>query len=80
MLPRPRVKETRAEVIKRAQGGTFVRPAAHFGLSDTEAALHLEPPHSYSWENDGDDSSNEDQVEEGDGAPATDADDGEGAQ
>jgi ParB family chromosome partitioning protein len=67
VLRRPRVKETRAEVIKRAQGGTFVHPAAHFALSEAEAALHLEPPHSYSWENDGE-ALNGDQLEEGHGS------------
>jgi ParB family chromosome partitioning protein len=68
VLPRPRVKETRAEVIKRAQGGTFVHPAAHFALSGAEAALHLEPPHSYSWDNDSDEPFDGDQLQEDDGS------------
>jgi ParB family chromosome partitioning protein len=46
VLPRPRVKETRAEVIKQAKGSTFVHPAGHFALSEAEVALHLEPPHA----------------------------------
>jgi ParB family chromosome partitioning protein len=75
VLPRPRVKETRAEVIKRAQGGTFVHPAAHFALSEAEAALHLEPPRSYSWENDSDEPLDGDPLGEGDGASGAGVDD-----
>jgi ParB family chromosome partitioning protein len=79
VLPRPRVKETRAEVIKRAQGGTFVHPAAHFALSEAEATLHLEQPRSYSWENDSDEPLDGDRVEEGDGSSGAGVDDGEDA-
>ncbi len=32
VLPRPRVKETRAEVIRQAAGSTYNHPAAKFGL------------------------------------------------
>ena len=53
VLPRPRVKETRAEVISRASGSTFVHPAAQFALSGAEIALHQEPPRAYTWQADG---------------------------
>jgi ParB family chromosome partitioning protein len=55
VLPRPRVKETRAEVIKQATGSTYVHPAAQFALSEAEIGLHLEPERTYSWERDGED-------------------------
>jgi ParB family transcriptional regulator, chromosome partitioning protein len=55
VLPRPRVKETRAEVISRASGSTFVHPAAQFALSEAEIALQQEPPRVYSWEASGSD-------------------------
>ena len=51
VLPRPRVKDTRAEVIKQAAGATYVHPAARFALTDAEIALHAEAPRQYSWEN-----------------------------
>ena len=54
VLPRPRVKETRAEVIRQAAGSTYNHPAAKFGLSEAEVSLHLEPAPSYSWERNGD--------------------------
>ena len=64
-LPRPRVKETRAEVIRQASGSTFVHPAAHFALSEAEIALHQEPPRVYSWESAGaeDDLSDDERIE-----------------
>ena len=49
VLPRPRAKETRAEVIKQASGTTYVHPAALFGLTEAEIALHAEAPRDYSW-------------------------------
>ncbi|HEY1885538.1 MAG TPA: ParB N-terminal domain-containing protein [Roseiarcus sp.] len=55
VLPRPRVKETRAEVIKQASGSTYVHPAAHFALTEEEIALHQEVPRVYSWESGGPD-------------------------
>jgi ParB family chromosome partitioning protein len=55
VLPRPRVKETRAEVIKQASGSTYVHPAAHFALTEEEIALHQEAPRVYSWESGGPD-------------------------
>ena len=65
VLPRPRIKETRAEVIKQASGSTFVHPAAHFPLSEAEIALHQEPPRVHSWESAGgeDDRSDDKQID-----------------
>ena len=48
-LPRPRAKDTRAEVIKQASGATYVHPAALFALTEAEIALHAETPRDYSW-------------------------------
>ena len=50
VLPRPRVKDTRAEVIKQAAGTTYVHPAAHFALTEAELVLHAEASREYSWE------------------------------
>jgi ParB family chromosome partitioning protein len=52
VLPRPRAKDTRAEVIKQAAGTTYVHPAAHFALTEAEIALHAEKPRDYSWSHD----------------------------
>jgi len=49
VLPRPRAKDTRAEVIKQASGTTYVHPAALFALTEAEIALHAETPRDYSW-------------------------------
>jgi ParB family chromosome partitioning protein len=49
VLPRPRAKDTRAEVIKQASGTTYVHPAAHFALTEAEIAHHAEAPRDYSW-------------------------------
>ena len=48
VLPRPRAKETRAEVIKQASGTTYVHPAALFALTEAEIALHAEAVRDYS--------------------------------
>ncbi len=50
VLPRPRAKETRAEVIKQASGTTYVHPAALFALTEAELALHAEAPREYPWD------------------------------
>ena len=52
VLPRPRAKDTRAEVIKQASGTTYVHPAALFALTEAELALHAEAPREYSWSHD----------------------------
>jgi ParB family chromosome partitioning protein len=49
VLPRPRAKDTRADVIKQASGTTYVHPAAHFALTEAEIAHHAEAPRTYSW-------------------------------
>ena len=49
VLPRPRAKDTRAEVIKQASGTTYVHPAALFALTEAELALHAEAPREYPW-------------------------------
>ena len=49
VLPRPRAKDTRAEVIKQASGTTYVHPAALFALTEAEITLHAETPRDYSW-------------------------------
>jgi ParB family chromosome partitioning protein len=49
VLPRPRAKDTRAEVIKQASGTAYVHPAALFALSKAEIALHAETRRDYSW-------------------------------
>ena len=74
VLPRPRVKDTRAEVIKQAAGATYVHPAALFALTEAEIARHAEAPRQYSWENADPEKADE---ELGDGA--TGAEDGEPA-
>ncbi len=62
VLPRPRVKDTRAEVIKQASGTTYVHPAAHFALTEAELALHAEAPREYSWERGHSDDDDQDEV------------------
>src|SRR5208337_808277 len=49
VLPRPRAKDTRAEVIKQAAGATYVHPAALFALTEAELALDAEAPRDYPW-------------------------------
>ena len=60
VLPRQRVKETRAAVIAEAAGSTYIHPAALFALSQAEIAHHSEAPRDYSWAyRDTDDASDE---------------------
>ena len=69
VLPRQRVKDTRAAVVAEAAGSTYIHPAALFALSQAEIAHHSEPPRDYSWGyGDADDASDE-TAEEADGAP-----------
>jgi ParB family chromosome partitioning protein len=49
VLPRQRVKDTRAEVIKQASGSTYIHPKALFALTEAEIAHHAEAPREYSW-------------------------------
>ena len=48
VLPRQRVKDTRAAVIAEAAGSTYIHPAALFALSQAEIAHHSEAPRDYS--------------------------------
>jgi ParB family chromosome partitioning protein len=72
VLPRPRAKDTRAEVIKQASGTTYVHPSALFALTEAELALHAEAPREYPWSND----TSEDE-QEGTGNEAGETDDDE---
>ena len=72
VLPRPRAKDTRAEVIKQASGTTYVHPAALFALTEAELALHAEAPREYSWGHD--DPGEDDQDGAGDGVAETESD------
>jgi ParB family transcriptional regulator, chromosome partitioning protein len=47
VLPRQRVKDTRAAVIAEAAGSTYIHPAALFALSQAEIAHHSEAPRDY---------------------------------
>ena len=49
VLPRQRVKDTRAAVVAEAAGSTYIHPAALFALSQAEIAHHSEAPRDYSW-------------------------------
>ena len=71
VLPRPRAKDTRAEVIKQASGATYVHPAALFALTEAEIALHAEAPREYPWSND---TSEDDREGTGDEAGETEDD------
>ena len=60
VLPRQRVKDTRAAVIAEAAGSTYIHPAALFALSQPEIGHHSEAPRDYSWAyRDADDASDE---------------------
>jgi len=65
ILPRPRAKDTRAEVIKQASCTTYVHPAALFALTEAELALHAQARREYSWGHD--DPATDDQDGAGDG-------------
>jgi len=52
VLPRPRAKDTRAEVIKQASGTTYVHPTALFALTEAELGLHVVTPREYPWSHD----------------------------
>jgi ParB family chromosome partitioning protein len=71
VLPRPRAKDTRAEVIKQASGATYVHPAALFALTEAELALHAEAPREYPWSLD---TREDDQERAGDEAGETEGD------
>ena len=78
VLPRPRAKDTRAEVIKQAAGTTYVHPAAHFALTEVEVAFHQEPTRVYSWHSGGSDEESAEDISGEGGQQTDDADDGDG--
>ncbi len=74
VLPRQRVKDTRAAVVAEAAGSTYIYPAALFALSQAEIAHHSEAPRDFSWAyRDIDDASHE-TAEEADGAAGAEND------
>ena len=69
VLPRQRVKDTRAAVIAEATGSTYIHPAALFALSQAEIAHHSEAPRDYSWGYGDTDDASDETTEEAGGAP-----------
>ena len=65
VLPRQRVKDTRAAVVAEAAGSTYIHPAALFALSQAEIDHHSEAPRDNSWGY----GATDDTTEEADGAP-----------
>jgi ParB family transcriptional regulator, chromosome partitioning protein len=59
VVPRQRVKDTRAAVIAEAAGSTYIHAAALFALSQPEIAHHSEAPRDYSSYRESDDASDE---------------------
>jgi ParB family chromosome partitioning protein len=74
VLPRQRVKETRAAVITEAAGSTYIHPAALFALSQAEIAHHSEAPRDYSWAYRETDDASDETAEQADGASGAEND------
>ena len=74
VLPRQRVKDTRAAVIAEAAGSTYIHPAALFALSQAEIAHHAEALRDYSWAYRDTDDASDETAEEADGASGTEND------
>ena len=74
VLPRQRVKDTRAAVIAEAAGSTYIHPAALFALSQAEIAHHSEAPRDYSWAYRDTDDASDETAEEADGASGAEND------
>jgi ParB family transcriptional regulator, chromosome partitioning protein len=74
ILPRQRVKDTRAAVVAEAAGSSYIHPAALFALSQAEIAHHLEAPRDYSWGYRDTDDVLDETTEEADGAPGAEDD------
>jgi ParB family transcriptional regulator, chromosome partitioning protein len=69
VLPRQRVKDTRAAVVAEAAGSTYVHPTALFALTQAEIAHHSEAPRdTWSRYSESDDGSDE-AADTADGAP-----------
>ena len=74
VLPRQRVKDTRAAVIAEAAGSTYIHPAALFALSQAEIAHHSEAPRDYSWAYRETDDASDETAEQADGASGAEND------
>ena len=74
VLPRQRVKDTRAAVVAEAAGSTYIHPAALFALSQAEIAHHSEAPRDYSWGYGDTDDASDETTEEADGASGAEDD------
>jgi ParB family chromosome partitioning protein len=74
VLPRQRVKDTRAAVIAEAAGSTYIHPAALFALSQAEITHHSEASRDYSWAYRDTDDASDETAEEADGASGTEND------
>jgi ParB family chromosome partitioning protein len=68
VVPRQRVKDTRAAVVAEAAGSTFIHPAALFALSQAEIDHHSEAPRDYPWAYQHTDDASDETTEEADGA------------
>jgi ParB family transcriptional regulator, chromosome partitioning protein len=74
VVPRQRVKDTRAAVIAEAAGSTYIHPAALFALSQPEIAHHSEAPRDYSWGYADTNDASDETTEEADGASGAEND------
>jgi ParB family chromosome partitioning protein len=74
ILPRQRVKDTRAAVVAEAAGSTYIHPAALFALSQAEIAHHSEAPRDYSWAYRDTDDAADETTHEADGASGAEND------
>ena len=70
VLPRQRVKDTRAAVVAEAAGSTYIHPAALFARSQPEIAHHSEAPRDYSWGYGDTDDASDETTQKADGALA----------
>jgi hypothetical protein len=68
VLPRQRVKDTRAAVVAEAAGSTYIHPAALFALSQAEIEHHSEAPRDNSWGYGDTDDASDETAEEPDGS------------
>ena len=74
VLPRQRVKDTRAAVIAEAAGSTYIHPAALFALTQAEIDHHSEAPRDYSWAYGDPDDASDETAEDADGASGAESD------
>ena len=74
VLPRHRVKDTRAAVVGETAGSTYIHPAALFALSQAEIAHHSEAPRDYSWGYGDTDDVSDETTQEADGASGAEND------